>query len=203
MEPVVPFVGLTGGMGSGKSTALAALERLGATVLSSDAVVHELYARDERLRDAVVGRWGSDVAPGGVVDRAAVAGRAFASAEERSWLEGVVWPLVGARVGEWLQGARAERADPGAAPRAAIVEVPLLFEAGLQGIYDATIAVVSDEQVRQERAAARGHALVDERAARQLSQEEKAQRATYVVHNDGSEQDLEHALSAVLDKLGG
>jgi dephospho-CoA kinase len=203
MEPVVPFVGLTGGMGSGKSTALAALERLGAAVLSSDAVVHELYARDERLRDAVVERWGPDVAPGDVVDRSAVAAHAFASAEERSWLEGVVWPLVGARVGEWLSDARAERADPGAAPRAAIVEVPLLFEAGLQGIYDATIAVISDEQVRQERAAARGHALVDERAERQLSQEEKAQRATYVVHNDGSEQDLERALSAVLDKLGG
>lgn len=206
MKPVVPFVGLTGGMGAGKSTALAALERLGATVLSSDAVVHELYARDEALRDAVVERWGPDVAPGGVVDRAAVAGHAFASAEERSWLEGVVWPLVGARVGEWLADARAERAEragAAAAPRAAVVEVPLLFEAGLQGIYDATIAVVSDEQVRQERAAARGHALVDERAARQLSQEEKAGRATYVVHNDGSEQELERALSGVLDKLGG
>jgi dephospho-CoA kinase len=203
MKPVVPFVGLTGGMGAGKSTALAALERLGATVLSSDAVVHELYARDEALRDAVIERWGPDVAPRGVVDRAAVAERAFASADERSWLEGIVWPLVGARVGEWLMDARAERANGAAAPRAAIVEVPLLFEAGLQEIYDATIAVVSDEQVRQDRAAARGHALVDERAARQLSQEEKAARATYVVHNDGSEQELERALSAVLDKLGG
>ncbi|HWF32000.1 MAG TPA: dephospho-CoA kinase [Solirubrobacteraceae bacterium] len=202
MKPAVPFVGLTGGMGAGKSTALAALERLGAAVISSDAVVHELYARDEALRDAVVERWGPGVAPGGVVDRAAVAERAFASAEERSWLEGVVWPLVGARVGEWLADARAERAEGLAAPRAAVVEVPLLFEAGLQEIYDATVAVVSDEQVRRERAAARGHALVDERAARQLSQEEKAQRATYVVRNDGSEQELERALSAVLDKLG-
>ena len=73
-----PFVGLTGGMGSGKSTALAALERLGATVLSSDAVVHELYAADAQLRDAVVERWGEEVAPGGVVDRSAVAERAFA-----------------------------------------------------------------------------------------------------------------------------
>ena len=73
---------------------------------------------------------------------------------------------------------------------------------GLEGIYDATIAVVSDEQVRRERAAARGHALVDERAARQLSQEEKAQRATFVVHNDGSEQELQRELSSVLDKLG-
>ena len=103
----------------------------------------------------------------------------------------------------WLRDVRAEPADASAAPRAAVVEVPLLFEAGLEGIYDATIAVVSDEQLRRERAAARGHALVDERAARQLSQEEKARRATFVVRNDGSEQELERELSAVLDKLGG
>jgi dephospho-CoA kinase len=81
------------------------------------------------------------------------------------------------------------------------VEVPLLFEAGLEGLYDATIAVVADEAVRAERAAARGHAVVDERAARQLSQAEKAEKATYVVHNDGTEEDLERQLSAVLEKL--
>jgi dephospho-CoA kinase len=200
VEPVVPFVGLTGGMGAGKSTALAALERLGAAVLSSDAVVHELYAHDEQLRDAVVKRWGEQVAPGGVVDRSAVAERAFASAEDRAWLEGLLWPLVGARVAAWLTDVRAggrgqERV------RAAVVEVPLLFEAGLEGLYDATIAVVSEESVRRERASARGHALADERSARQLSQEEKARRATYVVRNDGSEQELEQVLSAVLDKL--
>ena len=63
--------------------------------------------------------------------------------------------------------------------------------------------VVSDEQVRRERAGKRGHALADERAARQLSQEEKARRATFVVRNDGSEKDLERGLSAVLEKLGG
>ena len=88
-------------------------------------------------------------------------------------------------------------------PRAAVVEVPLLFEAGLETMYDATIAVVADEQVRRERAGERGHALADERAARQLSQEEKARRATFVVRNDGSEEELERELSAVLEKLGG
>ncbi|HYM54473.1 MAG TPA: dephospho-CoA kinase [Solirubrobacteraceae bacterium] len=193
----MPFVGLTGGMGAGKSTALAALERLGAAVVSSDALVHELY-EGEQLREAVVGRWGAEVAPGGVVDRAAVAERAFASPEDRTWLEGLVWPLVGARVAGWLERARAQ--EP--APRAAVVEVPLLFEAGLESLYDATIAVVTDERVRQARAAERGHALSDERAARQLSQEEKARRATFVVRNDGSEEDLERELSAVLAKLG-
>ncbi len=198
VEPAVPFVGLTGGMGAGKSTALAALADLGAAVISSDAVVHELYAGDQ-LRDAVVARWGQEVAPGGVVDRAAVAARAFGAEEDRAWLEGLVWPLVGERVADWLARARAQRPPP----RAAVVEVPLLFEAGLEGIYDATIAVVAEEQVRRERDAARGHALADERAARQLSQEEKARRATFTVRNDGSEEDLVRQLSAVLEKLAG
>jgi dephospho-CoA kinase len=194
---VVPFVGLTGGLGSGKSTALAALGRLGAEVLSSDAVVHELYEGAE-LRDAVLARFGPEVAPEGVVDRSAVARHAFASPEDTAWLEGTVWPLVGAYVAGWLQRVRA--AEP--APRAAVVEVPLLFEAGLEQLYDATIAVISEESVRRNRAARRGHALVDERAARQLPQEEKARRATFVVRNDGTEEDLERDLSAVLGKLG-
>jgi dephospho-CoA kinase len=194
----VPFVGLTGGLGSGKSTALAALARLGAEVISSDAIVHELYEGDQ-LRDAVVARFGEQVAPEGVIDRAAVAQHAFSSEDERRWLESQVWPLVGARVGAWLQEARA-RTPP---PPAAVVEVPLLFEAGLEGIYDATIAVVSDESLRAERAAARGHASVDERAARQMTQDEKAGRASYVVHNDGTVEELQEQLSAVLAKLGG
>jgi dephospho-CoA kinase len=199
---MVPFVGLTGGMGAGKSTALSALRRLGAEVLSSDAVVHELYA-GEQLRDAVVARWGPEVAPDGIVDRAAVAERAFASPAERAWLEGLLWPMVGARVAEWLAAVRAVDRGRRARPRAAVVEVPLLFEAGLDGLYDATIAVIADERVRSERAAARGHTSADERSARQLSQNTKAQRATYVVRNDGSEEDLQRELSAVLDKLGG
>jgi dephospho-CoA kinase len=194
----VPFVGLTGGLGSGKSTALEALRRLGAEVLSSDAVVHELY-ESTPLREAVIARFGADVAPGGVVDRAAVARRAFATDHDRAWLEGQVWPLVGARVAQWLEETRAKRP----APPAAVVEVPLLFEAGLEQMYDATIAVTADESVRRRRASERGHALVDERAARQLSQEEKAQRATFVVVNDGSVEDLERKLSVVLGKLGG
>jgi len=193
----VPLIGLTGGMGAGKSTALKALERLGAAVQSSDAVVHELY-EGATLRDAVIARWGEEVAPGGAIDRAEVARRAFADEDGRAWLEATVWPLVGERMGTWLAQARA--LEP--APRAIVIEVPLLFEAGMEGAYDATIAVVAAEELREQRAASRGHALTAERAARQLSQEEKAARATYVVTNDGSVEDLERVLSAVLDKLG-
>jgi dephospho-CoA kinase len=192
----VPFVGLTGGMGAGKSTALAALERLGAVTLSTDAVVHELY-EDPEVVGLVTGRWGADVAPGGIVDRARVATAAFASPEERRWLEQLLWPRVGRRVASFREAAMAM--DP--APRAVVVETPLLCEAGMDRAYDATIAVVAEEGIRAERAAARGHHSVDERAARQLTQDEKARRATFAVQNSGTVEELQEALSDVLVKL--
>ena len=169
---------------------------LGAATLSADAVVHELYASAE-VRDSVVARWGPQVAPDGVVDRRAVARAAFASEAERAWLEGLLWPRVAARAAAWRR--EVSRREP--PPRAAVVESPLLFEAGMQDAYDATIAIVADEEVRRARAAARGHAAVDERAARQLSQEEKAARATYTVRNSGTVPELSTALAAVLDEL--
>ena len=169
---------------------------MGAATLSTDEVVHQLYA-DPELRDAVVARWGPDVAPGGTVDRAAVARRAFAAGGERAWLEGLLWPRVAARVAAWRE-AEAARVPP---PPALVVEVPLLFEAGLERLYDATLVVVADERIRAERAAARGHAEVDERTARQLSQDEKAARADHVVRNNRDLAALEQELARVLEKL--
>jgi dephospho-CoA kinase len=191
-----PFVGLTGGIGAGKSEALAALERLGAATISADAVVHELYD-DPEVRAAVVARWGDEVAPDGRVDRSAVARRAFATDSDRGWLEQLIWPKVGERIAEW-RAVESQKEPP---PRALVVETPLLFEAGLESGYDATIAVVADEAVRAERAAARGHEALDERTARQLTQAQKAERATYAVDNSRSLRELEEELSGVLAKL--
>jgi dephospho-CoA kinase len=193
---VIPFIGLTGGIGVGKSTALDALERLGASVLSTDRVVHELYESDD-VQALVTERFGTDVAPAGTVDRAAIAERAFATPEDRAWLEEVLWPRVGARIAQWR--GELERLSP--PPRVAVVEVPLLFESEMERAFDATIAIVSDEEVRQRRASTRDHRSLDERTARQLSQEEKAARATYVVANNATVEDLERALSAVLENL--
>lgn len=165
-------------------------------MLSTDAVVHELYGSDE-VRELVLARWGEEVAPAGVVDRAAIAAHAFASEEERRWLEGVLWPRVAARVAAFREQASAQQPPP----PAAVVETPLLFEAGMEGVYDATVAIVAPEAVREERAGSRGHAAVAERTSRQLTQEEKAARATYVVVNDGSVEQLEARLSEVLAKL--
>ena len=81
------------------------------------------------------------------------------------------------------------------------MEVPLLFESGMDQAFDATIAVVADEAVRAERAGARGHASVAERTGRQLTQEEKAHRADYEVRNEGSLEELRENLSRVLARL--
>jgi dephospho-CoA kinase len=165
-------------------------------VLSTDLVVHELYD-DPEVRDAVVERFGEAVAPEGRVDRAALARAAFAAADDRGWLEALLWPRVGSHMTQWRE--QLERAgDP---PRAAVVEVPLLFESGMEDAFDATIAVIADEDIRADRAGARGHEALAERGERQLSQDEKAGRATFVVVNDGGIDALEEKLSAVLEKL--
>jgi len=192
----VPFVGLTGGLGSGKSEALRVLGELGAATLSTDAVVHELLASDE-LRDIVVARLGEEVAPDGALDRSLMAERVFGDDEARGWLEGELWPRVGQRVAEWRQ--EVDTLDP--SPPAAVVEVPLLFESGMEPVFDSTIAVIADEDVRAERAGARGHASVEERAGRQLAQQEKAQKADYTIRNDGSLDELRENLSRVLARL--
>jgi dephospho-CoA kinase len=159
-------------------------------------VVHDLYDSDE-VRDAVVERFGESVAPDGVVDRGALARAAFARPEDRQWLEGLIWPRVGGRMADWRQGL--ERSP--SPPRAAVVEVPLLFESGMEGAFDAPIADIADEELRAERAGGRGHEALAERGARQLTQQEKAQRATYVVTNDGTPEELEEMLSGILEML--
>jgi len=189
----VPFVGLTGGLGAGKSTALAILEDLGAVTLSADAVVHELLGTDE-LRDALVRRLGDGVVRDGVVDRGVVAERVFTSPEHRDWIEGELWPRVGERIAHWREQTLV--ADP--RPAAAVVESPLLFEAGMEGRFDHTVAVIAEERLRERRAAARGHQAVAERGGRQLTQEEKSQRADFTVRNDGTEAELRGELSRVL-----
>ncbi|MDX6588774.1 MAG: dephospho-CoA kinase [Solirubrobacterales bacterium] len=186
-------IGLTGGIAAGKSEALAAFARLGAATLSSDAVVHDLLESEE-LRNHLVDRWGPEVAPEGRIDRTRIGQIVFADPDQLTWLEAQIHPLVAERTSTWLTSL-----PPGT--EIAVVEVPLLFEGGRDEVFDTTVAVVAADDLRRDRAAARGHALVDEREARQLSQLEKSERADHVVENDGSIEDLERALSALIERL--
>ena len=190
------FIGLTGGIGSGKSEALAACRRAGAAVLSSDQVVHDLLGTDE-VRDLLVARWGDAVLADGKIDRSAVAQIVFNQPDELRWLEQQLFPLVGAEMAAWRVELQAH-ADP---PHVAVVEVPLLFEAGVEGAFDTTVAIIADEEVRARRAGGRDHLAIAERAARQLNQEEKASRADHVIRNDGSLEDLDRAMADLLRRL--
>jgi dephospho-CoA kinase len=190
------FIGLTGGIGSGKSEALAAFGRLGAATLSSDQVVHDLL-QSEEVRLLLAERWGEAVLSGGTVDRGAVAQIVFNQPDELRWLEQSIFPRVGERIAAW----RSTLAREAEGLSVAVVEVPLLFEAGIEGAFDATVAVVADEELRASRAEARGHEAVEGRAGRQLSQDEKAARADHVIRNDGSLADLERAVGELLGRL--
>jgi dephospho-CoA kinase len=166
---------------------------MGAATISSDDVVHDLLdGEDARAR--LVERWGEDVAPGGRVDRGRIAEIVFDRPDELTWLESLLHPLVGEAIARW-------RAGPAGAADVAVVEVPLLFETGMEGAFDAIVSIVADDSVREPRALARGHSGLEGRTGRQLSQDEKARRATYVVENNGTLEELEARLSELWPKL--
>lgn len=183
----IPFLGLTGAIAAGKSETLAAFGRLGAATLSADAVVRELLG-SEPVRALLVERWGPQVAERGEIDRARVGTIVFEQPAELAWLERTLHPLVGERIASWL-----EQLDP--QTPLAVVEVPLLFETGMEQAFDATVCVVAPDAVRVERAGARGTEELDGRVARQLPQAEKMARATYVVHNGEGLAELEAAVA--------
>lgn len=190
------LIGLTGGIGAGKSEALAAFARLGAETFSTDAAVHELLSTEE-MRDLLVQRWGEQMLDQeGGLDRAAIASVVFADPGELEWLESELHPRVGERIQAWRESLST---DAGLA----VVEVPLLFESGMDRFFDATVAIVADEETRRRRAEARGHAGLEGRTGRQLTQEEKAQRATHAVVNDGTVEDLERKLSELVAEFTG
>jgi dephospho-CoA kinase len=187
------FVGLTGGIGAGKSEALAAFERLGAATLSTDQVTHDLLG-DDQVREALVDRWGEEVAPNGEVDRERVGQIVFGDRAELDWLESVMHPRVGIHVLEWRQNL-------GPDVEVAVVEVPLLFEAAMEDAFDATVAVVADDGVRDARLRERGQAGLEGREDRQLDQADKERRADHVIRNDASLEELESMVSQLMDQL--
>jgi dephospho-CoA kinase len=188
-------VAITGGIGAGKSEALAAFARRGAATVSSDAIVHELLRREE-VRRAVVERLGNGVVgPDGHLDRGAVATVVFNDEESLRWLEELLHPLVSAEYLLW----REQLAALPVPPQVCVTEVPLLYEAGSQSYFDRVVVVTAPEELRR----ARSEAAVEERERRLLPDEEKVGRADYAYTNTGSIAELESFVSSVLDDLTG
>jgi dephospho-CoA kinase len=187
-------VAITGGIGAGKSEALAAFGRLGSATVSSDEIVHELLRRDE-VREAVRQRLGNGVVgPDGELDRGAIASVVFNDAEALAWLEALLHPLVSAEYLEWRERLGA-LPNP---PAVCVTEVPLLYEAGSERYFDKVVVITAPRGVRRGRAEA-----VDEREARFLPEHEKVTRADYAYVNTGSLEELEAFAASVLADLAG
>jgi dephospho-CoA kinase len=187
-------VAITGGIGAGKSEALAAFARHGAAVISSDDIVHRLLHEDESVREALRERFGNAVfAENGEVDRGAIAEIVFADREALDWLEGLLHPLVVDEYMSWRERL-AELDDP---PRVSATEVPLLYEVGGQDRFDAVVVVTAPPDVR----GARSDVNPEEREPRLLPDSVKVAQADFAYVNDGSLEKLDDFVQAVLREL--
>lgn len=185
------IVGITGGMGCGKSTVARLFERRGFRRLDSDELVREKVLRDPAVIATLRARWGDQVVnAAGEIDRSAVAQRIFADDSERRWLEELAHPLVFAL---W-------RAAFAAAPQVAwVVEVPLLFEKRLENWFDFTVCVACSPALQLARLEQRGisRVLAGQRISKQLPLARKIELSDIVLWNEGSASFLE----AEIDRL--
>ncbi|HSC50342.1 MAG TPA: dephospho-CoA kinase [Gaiellaceae bacterium] len=187
-------VAITGGIGAGKSEALAAFARHGAAVISSDEIVHRLLSEDEGVRAQLLERFGDRILGGdGQVDRGAIAGIVFADPEALEWLEGLLHPLVVQEYLDWRERL-AESDDP---PPLTATEVPLLYEVGGQDRFDAVVVVTAPPEVRS----ARTDVAAEEREPRLLPDSVKVARADFAYVNDGSLDELDDFVEAVVREL--
>ena len=187
-------VAITGGIGAGKSTALAAFRARGAATVSSDEIVHHLLATDDNVKTALVGRFGMEIlGDDGRPDRERIARIVFASASDLAWLEGLLHPLVSREYLAWRdQLARLD--EP---PAVCVTEVPLLYEVGAETRFDKVVVVTAPRQLRE----ARRRAPRDSRDDRLLPDREKVARADYHYANTGTFEDLDRWVTGVLQEL--
>ena len=186
----IPRLGLTGGIGSGKSTALAYLRELGAAVISSDDIVHKLYDRSDIVA-AIRNRFGPAAIADEGVDRAAVARIVFADEVELNWLEEQLHPRVRRAIAEWA--AEHERAQPQPALLAA--EVPVLFEAEFAADFDFTLVITAPTATRRRRLSSKfSGADLTRRVSRQMPEEDKVARSDFAFDNSGSRRELREFL---------
>ena len=187
-------VAVTGGIGAGKSEALAAFARHGAATVSSDAIVHRLLREDAGVRRALLDRFGEGVLDeAGQLDRSAIAEIVFPDPEALDWLERLLHPLVAREYLDW----REELGRLPIPPAVCATEVPLLYEVGGESRFDKVLLVTAPPEVRS----ARARVPAEPREARLIPDEEKAKRADYVYVNDGTLDELDAFVAVLMDDL--
>ncbi|MFZ1881704.1 MAG: dephospho-CoA kinase [Gaiellaceae bacterium] len=186
-------VAITGGIGAGKSEALAAFARHGAATVSSDEIVHHLLRRDD-VKAALVSRLGNGiVAPGGEIDRGALGTVVFNDPDALQWLESLLHPLVSAEYLQW----RADVAALPNAPSVTVTEVPLLYETGGQERFDKVVVITAPTKLRR----ARSVVATEDREGRFLPDSEKVKLADYTYKNIGSIEELDAFVASVMSDL--
>ena len=187
-------VGLSGGIGCGKSTVLGFFREAGWRTVDSDAVVCELLATDAEVQAQLRSRWGEAVFADGAVDRGAVAKRVFGHEGDLKWLEELLHPLVRE---SWL-------ASIDQAPDVNwLVEIPLLFEKRLETRFDLTVCVASPSDVVADRMVVRAYteAQIEQRRKQQMPLEEKIERADYLISNAGSLEFLKQQTTRLIEQI--
>lgn len=188
-------VAITGGIGAGKSEALAAFARHGAATISSDDIVHRLLREDDEVRHELLGRFGTGILDdAGNIDRPAIGEIVFDDAEALAWLEGLLHPRV---VGEYLEwrARLAQLPDP---PAVSATEVPLLYEVGGESRFDAVVVITAPAELRRERTQVED---AGGREPRLIGDEEKVSRADFAYVNDGTRQELDDFVRGVVERL--
>jgi dephospho-CoA kinase len=188
-------VGLTGGIGAGKSEASRAFARLGALVIDADALARDVVGPGTPGLERVRERWPQVVSPGDRLDRAALANVVFRDPAALEALNAIIHPLV---------RARSLELEAGAAPEQVVVhDVPLLFEAGFYRACDANIVVVAQLETRVERLVARGleRAEIERRMRAQIDPERARELADFTLSNDGTLEELRLAAREIFDDL--
>jgi dephospho-CoA kinase len=189
------ILGLTGGMGCGKSTALALFREAGFKIYDCDEVVRERLTLEPDYVAAVAEKFARDVlAADGQIDRERLAGRAFADPDALAWIEGRIHPRL---YEDWRATFGQDRQNDW------VVEVPLLFEKELQKWFDYTVCVTADSAVQLQRLARRGMAPAQarERLARQMPAGRKCELADRVLVNDGSPDFLRAQINRLIAEL--
>lgn len=180
------LVGLTGGIGSGKSTVSAELARRGAVIVDADAVARQMQQPGSPLLDELAERFGADViAADGSLDRPALAAIAFADPDALAALNTIVHPAVGAEMNRQVLAQRAT-------DRVVVMDIPLLTENPREGLQATIVIDVTEELQVRRLVELRGFDEADARAriARQASREQRLARATHVIDNNGSIDEL-------------
>jgi dephospho-CoA kinase len=187
-------VAITGGIGAGKSGALAAFARHGAATVSSDEIVHRLLRDDVEVREDLLGRFGERILDdAGQVNRAAIAEIVFVDPEALAWLEGLLHPRVTREYLEWREQL-AEVPNP---PSVCATEVPLLYEVGGQERFDVVVVVTAPADVRAKRT----QVAAGEREPRLLPDTVKVAQADFAYVNDGSLDELDAFVAGVMREL--